>query len=170
MEVESKPGEGSVFTIRLPLTLAIIDGMVIGVGDQRYILPLTSIIRSLRPRREELFTVMGKGEMVKVQDELFPLVRLYEEFGVKPVNEDPTESLVVLVEAENGRCCLLVDELVGMQQVVIKGLEEELRRDKALSGCAILGDGRVGLILDPNGLVERVAAKTGREPASAAAA
>ena len=153
VEVTSQPGQGSTFTIRLPLTLAIIDGMVINVGDQRYILPLTSIVRSLRPMPGDVFTVMGKGEMVKVQDDLFPLVRFYRRFGVKPRCEDPTQSLVVLVEAEGHRYCLLVDELLGMQQVVIKGLEEELRGERCLSGCAILGDGKVGLILDPAGLV-----------------
>lgn len=90
--------------------------------------------------------------MVRVQEELFPLVRLYERFEVIPTNTDPTESLVVLLESEGVQYCLLVDELLGMQQVVIKALEEELRGDRCLSGCAILGDGQVGLILDPSGL------------------
>jgi two-component system chemotaxis sensor kinase CheA len=80
-------------------------------------------------------------------------VRLYERFDVTPEHQDPCEGLVVVIEAEKGRCCLLVDELVGMQQVVIKGLDEDLRNEEALSGCAILGDGRVGLIMDANGLV-----------------
>lgn len=154
VEVQSTPGRGSVFTIKLPLTLAIIDGMVIGVGTERYILPLTSIISSLRPRPEQIATVLGRGEMIKVQEELFPLVRLHDRFGVAPRYIDPCQALVVLIEAEGKRCCLMVDELIGLQQVVIKGLSEELRRDPCLSGCAILGDGRVGLILDANGLVE----------------
>jgi len=157
--VHSELGKGSVFTIKLPLTLAIIDGMVIGVGEERYILPLTSIISSLRPQPEQISTVLKKGEMVRVQDELFPLVRLHERFEVKPRHTDPCSALVALIEAEGNRCCLMVDELVGLQQVVIKGLDEELRQDPCLAGCAILGDGRVGLILDANGLVENAHGK-----------
>jgi two-component system chemotaxis sensor kinase CheA len=96
---------------------------------------------------------MGKGEMVKVQDELYPLLRLHERFDVSPHYTNPWEGLVMLIEAEGERCCLLVDELIGLQQVVIKGLDEDLRQDPCLSGCAILGDGCIGLILDANGLV-----------------
>ena len=153
VEVQSKPGKGSTFTIRLPLTLAIIDGMVIGVGAERYILPLTSIISSLRPSPEQICTVMNKGEMVNVQSELYPLLRLHERFDVAPRYTDPWEGLVMLIEADGERTCLLVDELIGLQQVVIKGLDEELRQDPCLAGCAILGDGCIGLILDANGLV-----------------
>jgi two-component system, chemotaxis family, sensor kinase CheA len=159
VEVHSEVGKGSVFTIKLPLTLAIIDGMVIGVGEQRYILPLTSIVSSLRPQPEQITTVLKRGEMVRVQDELFPLVRLHERFAVEPRHTDPCSALVVLIEAEGNRCCLMVDELVGLQQVVIKGLDESLRQDPCLAGCAILGDGRVGLIMDANGLVEQALGK-----------
>ena len=155
VEVQSEPGKGSIFRIKLPLTLAIIDGMVIGVGPERYILPLTSIISSLRPHPDQICTVMGKGEMVKVQDELYPLLRLHERFSVSPRYTNPWEGLVMLIEAEGERCCLLVDELIGLQQVVIKGLDEDLRQDPCLSGCAILGDGCIGLILDANGLVSQ---------------
>ncbi|MFT5086539.1 MAG: two-component system chemotaxis sensor kinase CheA [Planctomycetota bacterium] len=153
VEVQSEPGKGSVFRIKLPLTLAIIDGMIIGVGPERYILPLTSIISSLRPHPDQICSVMGKGEMVKVQDDLYPLLRLHERFDVTPRYTDPWEGLVMLIESEGERCCLLVDELIGLQQVVIKGLDEDLRQDPCLSGCAILGDGCIGLILDANGLV-----------------
>jgi two-component system, chemotaxis family, sensor kinase CheA len=161
VEVTSELGKGSTFTIRLPLTLAIIDGMVIGVGQERYILPLTAIVRSLRPEKEDVFYVMGKGEMIRVQEELLPVVRLYNRFGVRPTCTDIWESLVVVVEAEGKRCGIMVDELLGMQQVVIKGLHDHLRKEPCLSGCAILGDGRVGLILDANGLV-REGNKTGK--------
>ena len=153
VEVTSEKGSGSTFTTRLPLTLAIIDGMVIGVGEERYVLPLTSIVQSLRPTREQVFTAMGEGEMVKVHGKLFPVVRLYERFAVTPRSQDPWDSLVVLIESEGGSCGLVVDDLLGIQQVVIKGLEDDLRHDRCLSGCTILGDGRVGLILDANGLV-----------------
>lgn len=155
VEIRSEKGKGSTFAIQLPLTLAIIDGMVVGVGKERYILPLTSIVKSLRPSREEVSTVMGRDEMVKVQGNLFPLVRLHSRYGVRSDHTDPWESLTVLVEAEGGKCCLMVDELLGIQQVVIKGLEDDLRTDRSLSGCTILGDGRVGLILDVNDLVRK---------------
>lgn len=155
VEVFSQAGKGSSFTIRLPLTLAIIDGMVIGVGGERYVLPLTSIVRSLRPTKDQVFSVMNDGEMVNVLGDLYPLVRLGDRFGVAPKSHCPWESLVILIEAEGGACCLLVDELLGIQQVVIKGLDDDLRYDNSLSGCTILGDGHVGLILDANGLVHQ---------------
>lgn len=164
VEVQSKTGKGSTFAIHLPLTLAIIDGMVVGVGKERYIIPLTSIVRSLRPSQKDVFTVKGEGEMVKVHGDLYPLVRLHKQFKVLPKNDKPWETLVILVESEGGKCCLMVDELLGIQQVVIKGLNDELRHDKKLSGCTILGDGRVGLILDVNGLVQIA---TGKNSATA---
>ena len=154
VEINSVPSKGSTFSIHLPLTLAIIDGMVVSVGNERYIIPLTSIVRSMRPLQTEIFTIINEGEMVKVQGDLFPLIRLHKSFNVVPKSEKPWESLVILVESETGRFCLLVDDLVGIQQVVIKGLDEEFRHKKKLSGCTILGDGRVGLILDVNGLVQ----------------
>lgn len=160
VEVRSTVGRGSTFAIRLPLTLAIIEGMVVGVGRERYVLPLTSIIRSLRPAPDQIHTVMGEGEMVQVQGELFPLLRLHERFAIAPRSEKPWEGLVVVIEAEGGRGCLLVDELLGIQQVVIKGLDDELRQDPSLAGCTILGDGRVGLILDANGLVDSAGGST----------
>lgn len=171
VEVNSELGRGSTFTIRLPLTLAIIDGMIIGVGEQRYILPLTSIVRSLRPREEDISTLLGQGEMVRIHEDLFPLVRLHQRFAINPRHQNPSESLVVQVDAEGKRYCLLVDELIGMQQVVIKALEEKLREESALSGCAILGDGQVSLILDPNGLVPTANGngKTSRKTAGAIA-
>jgi len=153
VDVQSEKGKGSTFSIQLPLTLAIIDGMVVGVGEEKYILPLTSILNSLRPLPEQISTVLDKGEMVRVQDELLPLVRVHERFDVVPRFAVPSEGLVVVIEADGERCCLLVDELVGLQQVVIKGLHEDLRQEQSVSGCAILGDGRVGLILDATGLI-----------------
>ena len=160
-EVDSKTGIGSTFTIRLPLTLAIIDGMIIGVGQERYVLPLTSIVRALRPSQDQVFTVKGEGEMVKVHGDLYPLVRLHRRFDTAPKYDCPWEGLVVLIEAVGGACCLMVDELLGIQPVVIKGLSDELRHDKSLSGCTILGDGQVCLILDANGLANQTNGKSG---------
>jgi two-component system chemotaxis sensor kinase CheA len=154
IDISSTVGEGTVFTIRLPLTLAIIDGQVVKVGDNVFIVPINSIEQSLRPKGNQLSSVMGRGEMVLIRGELLPLVRMYELFGMRPQTEDPTKSLLVVVEEGNRRCCLLVDELLGQQQVVIKNLGNLLGRIQGVSGGAIMGDGRVRLILDIPGLME----------------
>ncbi len=154
VEISSTPGQGTTFTIRLPLTLAVIDGQVVRIGENRYIVPINSIIRSLRPTRQQLSTVQGRGEMILERGALLPLVRLHRLFGVVPATEDPTASLIVIVEADGQKCCLLVDDLLGQQQVVIKSLGEALGQVPGVSGGAIMGDGRVTLILDVPGLVE----------------
>jgi two-component system chemotaxis sensor kinase CheA len=154
IDISSEPGKGTTFTIRLPLTLAIIDGQVVKIGEERYIIPINSIVRSLRPGPEQLSSVQNRGEMVMVRGRLLPLVRLYRLFNVVPTTEDPTKSLLVVVEEDNKKCCLLVDELLGQQQVVIKSLGEGLGKVKGVSGGAIMGDGRARLILDIPGLME----------------
>jgi two-component system chemotaxis sensor kinase CheA len=150
----SEPNRGSTMTIRLPLTLAIIDGMIVRVGDNRYILPTISINQSFRPTPEEYFTVKNQGEMIKVRDSLLPLVRLDRLVNVAGAASDPADGLVVVIENEGQRRCLLVDEVLGKQEVVIKSLGERLKFVRTLAGGTILGDGRVGLILDVNGLFE----------------
>lgn len=154
IEIDSKFGVGTTFTVRLPLTLAIIDGQIVKVGDESYIIPINSIVRSLKPKGEQISSVQGRGEMVMVRGKLLPLIRLYELFGVAPTTTDPTETLLVVVEEDNNRCCLLVDELLGQQQVVIKNLGEGLGSVKGVSGGAIMGDGRVRLILDVPSLMK----------------
>ena len=154
IDISSTPGSGTVFTIRLPLTLAIIDGQIVRVGRNRYIIPINSIVRSLRPGAEQLSSVQGRGEMVTVRGKLLPLVRLHKLFNTVPRTEDPTEALLVVVEEDNNRCCLLVDELLDQRQVVIKSLGEALGKAQGVSGGAIMGDGRVSLILDIPGLME----------------
>lgn len=154
VEISSTPCKGTTFTIRLPLTLAVIDGQVVRVGDGRHIIPINSIIRSLRPTRQQISTVQNRGELILERGELIPLVRLYKLFGAVPSTEDPTEALIVVVEADGRKCCLLVDDLLGQQQVVIKSLGEALGQVRGVSGGAIMGDGRVTLILDVPGLVE----------------
>jgi len=151
IEVESTSGEGSTFTLRLPLTLAIIDGMVLRVGEERCILPTLSIQEALKPSREQCFTVTGKGEMIKVRDELLPLVRLHTLFGL-PDGRPPWEALVIVAESEGRKKCLLADEVLGKQEVVIKSLGEAFGAVKGVAGGAIMGDGRVGLILDVAGI------------------
>ncbi|MDR1314556.1 MAG: chemotaxis protein CheW [Deltaproteobacteria bacterium] len=161
VDFTSVPGQGSIFVIRLPLTLAIIDGMIVRVGDNRYILPTISINESFRPKPEEYFTVKNQGEMIKVRDNLLPLVRLDQIVNVEGAMRDPSDALVVVVENEGQRRCLLVDEVLGKQEVVIKSLGERLKYVRSLAGGTILGDGRVGLILDVNGLFDSVGGSFG---------
>jgi two-component system chemotaxis sensor kinase CheA len=153
IDIASIEGKGSTFSIRLPLTLAVIDGQVIRVGNQRYIIPITSIDQTIQPRSEQLSSVQNRGEMCMVRGQLLPLFRLYRLFAVKPQSEDPTKALLVIVQDDHKRCCLLVDELLGQQQVVIKSLGEALGQVPGISGGAILGDGNVSLILDIPGLI-----------------
>lgn len=153
IEIESAPSQGTTFRIFLPLTLAIIDGLIARVGDQRYIFPTLSVCESFRPTPDMISTIGGKGEVVKVREKLRPLLRLYDYFQIKPRSTDPTKSLLIVVESANQQRCVMVDELIGKQEVVIKSLDERFKGNKALAGAAILGDGKVGLILDPSALV-----------------
>ncbi len=151
VDVQSQPGKGSLFTIRLPLTLAIIDGIIVRVGTERYIIPTIAIQESMRPDRTNYSTVHGRGENLLVRGELVPIIRLYEIFGVESTNTDPCEAIVVVVENEGRRRALMVDELLGKEEVVIKnlgGLDVP-----GVAGGTILGDGRVGLILDLAGVI-----------------
>jgi two-component system chemotaxis sensor kinase CheA len=152
VEISSVPGEGSTFVIALPLTLAIIDGMVVEVGSERFILPTISVAESLRPQKEEYNTVQGKGEMIMIRGNLLPLIRLHQVVRVEPEHAQPWEGLLVVVEHHGQRRCLMVDRLVGRQEVVIKSLGESLKEVKVVAGGAIMGDGRVGLILDVEGV------------------
>jgi two-component system, chemotaxis family, sensor kinase CheA len=154
IEIVSTPGKGSIFTIRLPLTLAVIDGLVVKVGSQKYIVPINSIEQSIRPSPEMLSTVQGRGEIVTVRGSILPLVRLHELFAVEPKTRNPCESLVVIVQDNDRRACFLVDELLGQEQVVIKSLGEGMGQIKGISGGAVLGDGNVSLILDVPGLID----------------
>ncbi|MEP6998947.1 MAG: chemotaxis protein CheA [bacterium] len=148
IEIESTRGEGTLFTVRLPLTLAVSDGMLIRVGKERYILPTTSIFKSFRPDREELSTIAGRGEMVRLHDQIMPMFRLHRIFNVPGAVLDPCHALVVVVASGEQRVALLVDELIGQQQIVAKSLGDNLGKIEGVSGAAILGDGRIGLILD----------------------
>ncbi len=154
IEIRSQLGLGSTFLLKLPLTLAIIDGLVVGVGVERYIVPLFAVREMFRPKQEHLWTVQQKGEMVLVRGTLLPLLRLHRRFRVKPRTEDPLESVLIVAEVEGQRFCLLVDELIGKQEVVIKSLGEAFRNVVGVAGGAILGDGRVGLILDLDRLLK----------------
>jgi two-component system chemotaxis sensor kinase CheA len=154
VDIYSASGRGSTFALRLPLTMAIIDGMVVRVGPERYIVPTAAVRESLRLERGSYFTVAGRGEMINVRGNLNPLLRLHQLFNVEAARPDPYEGLIVVVENEGRQKCLLVDELVGKQELVIKSLGEAVKSLKGVAGGAILGDGRVGLIIDVGGLFE----------------
>ncbi len=154
VDISSRPGRGTTFTIRLPLTLAIIDGQIVTVGPERYIIPINSIINSFRPTADQVSSVQSRSQVVRVRGELLPLLPLYRLFGVKPQCPEPTQGLLMIVEADTQRCCVLVDELLGQQQVVIKNLGDGLGSVRGVAGGAIMGDGRVSLILDVPGLIE----------------
>jgi two-component system chemotaxis sensor kinase CheA len=153
VEIESSAGYGSRITIRLPLTLAILDGMSIAVGGQIFIIPLTFITESLQPTDEEVKTIAGKGRVVHVRGEYLPLIALHEVFGITPRITEPKHGIVVLLEAEGKKAALFVDELVGQHQVVIKTLETNYRKVPGVSAATIMGDGKVAMILDIGALV-----------------
>ncbi|HEX7488224.1 MAG TPA: chemotaxis protein CheA, partial [Anaeromyxobacteraceae bacterium] len=146
--ITSTPGQGTNFKLVLPLTLAIIDGMLVACGEERYIIPTLSIVESIQPTRKMLVSLAQTNEMIKLRDEILPLIRLDKLFHLAGAKSDPTEALVVVVEGFGRRIGLLVDEVVTQQQVVIKSLGEGLGNTRFLSGAAILSDGRVGLILN----------------------
>ncbi len=154
IDIASTEGEGTVFTVTLPLTLAVIDGQMVRVGTEKYIIPINNIRRSFRPKKEEISTVHGRSEMVLVRDELLPLVRLHSMFDVEPDSTNLCEGLVVIVEEDNEACCLFVDDLLDQQQVVIKGLGPLFSQTVGVSGGAIMGDGMVRLILDIPGVIK----------------
>lgn len=157
VDIESEAGSGSKFFIKLPLTLAIIDGLIVGIGQERYIVPIYVVHEIFKPQADTIFTVEGRDEMMLIRGQLMPVVRLYKRFGVKPNTEDLTEALIVVAEAHEKKFCVVVDELIGKQEVVIKCLGEAFRHIPGLAGGAILGDGRVGLIVDMDSLFNEAA-------------
>lgn len=149
IDIESSPGKGSAIIIRLPLTLAILDGQSVRVGNETYIVPLVSIIESIQLKPEMKNLVGGKGETFKFRDEYLPVIRMHEVFAVEnPITTELTEGLLVVVEGDGGKCGLFVDELLGQHQVVIKSLEANYGKVEGVSAATILGDGSVALILD----------------------
>ncbi len=170
IEIQSMPGRGSTFRLRLPLTLAITDGMLVQIGPERYIVPTANIHLSFRPDPDSLFTIEGRGEMVMLRNELMPVYRLHRLFGVQGAVENPVDGLLIVVGSADRRCALLVDELLGQQQVVAKALSEALGRIQGVSGAAILGDGQVGLIIDTNAVLSLARQGSGSTRMAAAAA
>ena len=148
VEILSTPGQGTTTRIVLPLTLAILDGMSIKVGQEMFILPVSAVIESLQPRAEDLFSMAGGDVLLKVREDYLPVVAVHHALDVADAITDPTRAIAVMVQGEGRRYALLVDQLVGQQQVVVKNLETNYRKVPGVSAATILGDGSVALILD----------------------
>ena len=155
VDIDSAEGYGMSVKVRLPLTLAIMDGMSVGVADECYILPLQSVVESFQIKPGMIKTIGGSGRVVAVRDEYMPVIDLEQAFAVPRRAGSVSSHIMVVVEAEGARVALLVDELLGQQQVVVKNLEANYRKVNDVSGATIMGDGRVALILDVGTLVRR---------------
>jgi two-component system chemotaxis sensor kinase CheA len=152
--IKTEQGKGTTFTLKLPLTLAIIEGMTVRIGQETYIVPLLSILESIQPKEGMVKTVVGKGELINVRGTYLPVIRLYEVFALKPEHTLPTKAILLILETEGERVAVMVDEILGQQQVVIKSMEQNFRKVEGIAGATILGDGTVGFILDVRGLLE----------------
>ncbi|MCK0716415.1 chemotaxis protein CheA [Chromohalobacter sarecensis] len=148
VEIQSWPGRGTTTRVVLPLTLAILDGMSIKSGPEIFILPLSAVLESLQPSNDDIYSMAGNDKLLKVRDEYLPLIALHDILQIDGAEQDPTRCIAVILQAEGRRYALLVDDLVGQQQVVVKNLETNYRKVPAISAATILGDGSVALILD----------------------
>jgi two-component system chemotaxis sensor kinase CheA len=166
VDIRSARGFGTTISISVPLTLAILDGMLVKVGEEVYILPLSFVSESLQPAASDVKEIAGRGRVVKVRGEYLPIIALHQVFGIAARCTEPSEGILVILESEGAKAALLLDELLGQQQVVVKNLESNYRRVPGISGATILGDGGVSLILDVAMLVRAAAAKAGRANAS----
>ncbi len=156
VEVRTKEGEGTLIRIKLPLTLAIIEGMLVSVGSSVLIIPLLSVVETIQLKKDSYKTVEGKGEVILVRGEYISLIRLNELFGIEANFINPWEALVVIVESGGERIGIMIDDLIGQQQIVIKSLDNFISTSRSISGATILGDGRVALIIDIHGMVEEI--------------
>ncbi|HEY3808635.1 MAG TPA: chemotaxis protein CheA [Steroidobacteraceae bacterium] len=170
VQLYSNPGRGSTVRIRLPLTLAILDGQLARVGKEIYIVPIVSIVETIQIKRDQINSLAGKAELLRLRDEYIPIVRMHELFGTQADHTDLMNGLLMIVEADGKRVGLFVDELMSQQQVVIKSLETNFRQVTALAGATMLGDGRVALILDIPGVIVRYLDQQPRADASREAA
>ncbi len=163
VEIDSRPNKGSTIRIILPLTLAILDGMSVQVGEEIYVLPLSTVMESLKPAENALFRMAGDELVLQVRDEYIPLIELYQVFDIPDASRQPCDGVAVIVQSAGGHYALLVDRLIGQHQVVVKNLEQNYRRVPGISAATILGDGNVALILDIAGLVALSKQKRQRE-------
>jgi two-component system, chemotaxis family, sensor kinase CheA len=152
IDIQSAPGKGTTFFLKLPLTLAIIDGLVVGIGQERYIVPMFAVQETLRATQDMISILPNGAEMALIRGKVIPIMRLNRYLGVTPKSEDISKSLMIICEGQARRFCVVVDELIGKQEVVIKSLGKTFKRVAGIAGGAILGDGRVGLILDMDGI------------------
>ena len=165
VEIDSAPGVGTRISIRLPLTLAILDGMSVSVGEEVFIVPLTFIVESLQPARKDIKTIAGLGTVVHVRGEYLPVVALHDVLNVRPRVTELERGIMVIVESEGCKSAMFVDDLLGQHQVVIKSLESNYRKVPGVSGATIMGDGKVALILDVDALVRRSSREDERQAA-----
>lgn len=163
IEIKTEQGKGTLFTIHLPLTMAIMDGMVVRVNNERYIVPTLSVIESFRPRKEDISCIVNKGEVVNTHGELIPLIHLAAIFNVNGAIENPENGIVVVLKDMGKRMGLLVDSILGQQQTVIKKVGDGIGKIKGVSGAAIMPDGRISLILDVSGII-RMSMGTEKNP------
>jgi len=170
VQIHSTAGKGSMVRIRLPLTLAILDGQLARVGSEVYVVPIVSIVETIQVRRELVSSIAEKAQVFRLRDDYLPIVRLYELFGVEPEHTDLLDGLLMIVEADGQRVGLFVDELMSQQQVVIKSLETNFRPVVGVAGATMLGDGRVALILDVPGVITRFQSIAQRRDAESRAA
>ena len=155
IDISSIEGQGSQIEIRLPLTLAILDGMSVAVGDQLFIIPLVNIIESMQPQPEQIKSISNQL-MLELRESYWPILYLHELMAVKPIHTETSKAILVLIETSKKRFALMGDDWVGQQQVVIKSLEQHYRRVPGVAGATIMGDGSVALILDAESLATKV--------------
>ena len=157
LSIDSVSGEGVTVQIRIPLTLAIIPGMLVSVGDFDYVLPILNIKQSFKPQKGQVFMDPDRNEMIMIRNEVYPVYRLYDLFRIETPVTELEEGILMVIEADQRTYCLFVDQLLGEQQTVIKPMPLYISRAmgwvKGIAGCTILGDGNISLILDVNGLV-----------------
>jgi two-component system, chemotaxis family, sensor kinase CheA len=154
--IATEAGKGTVFTITIPLTLAVLDGLLVRVGGERLVLPASAVRESLRPRADQVHAVCGVPRMIRVRESVLPLLALGELVGIPGAATDPLAATVVVMDVSGSRVGLIVDELINKQEVVVKSLGETFGGVRGLAGGAILGDGRIGLIVDPHGIIELI--------------
>ncbi|MBN2106208.1 MAG: chemotaxis protein CheA, partial [Deltaproteobacteria bacterium] len=159
VDIKSTPGKGTSFMLRIPLTLAIIEGMLVRVGRSKYIIPLLAIMESFRPQEQHITVLPNGSEVVRVRDALLQVSRLYRLNAIQPDTENLHEGILVMVENQGEQLCLFVDEIIGQIQTVIKGLPDYMGAVEGLSGCCIMGDGEVCLILDVGSLIKKAKAE-----------
>jgi len=159
VDVMTEPGQGTTFRLRIPLTLAVLDGMIVGVGDEQYIVPLEFVAEAIMPKAADIKTIVNQPSLVAVRGEHLPIVKLDEVVQLERDAGDVPEPLCLVVEVDNRRAALMVDKLVGQQQLVVKSLESNLHSVPGVAGATILGDGRVSLILDVNSITRTTAAR-----------